>query len=291
MLMLAYRSGIFPMADSRDDPEVFWVEPQTPRDPAAGRLPLLALAGPHPAARALFGDLQHGICPGDGAMRGARAAIADGSGESWISRRIFASYLELHRLGHAHSIECWHDGQLVGGLYGVGFDRVFCGESMFSQPSDASKVALAWLVAALRRCGAELLDCQFITPHLASLGTVEISQERYVSLLKAAQRPYSWVLCLAGRSGVGDGAADGEAAGDALATGAALALPAGFAALLARGRRVFLLAGELHRAVLDPDVIDRVLDDIERRRILEQPAGKHRAPGQDWHRHWRVLRR
>jgi leucyl/phenylalanyl-tRNA--protein transferase len=94
------------------------------------------------------------------------------------------------RVGHAHSIETWADGRLVGGLYGVGFARVFCGESMFSRMNDASKVALAWLVAALRRSGAELLDCQFTTPHLASLGAVEIPQERYLALLRHAQRPH-----------------------------------------------------------------------------------------------------
>ena len=80
------------------------------------------------------------------------------------------------------------DGALVGGLYGVGFDRVFCGESMFSRQADASKVALAWLVAALRRGGARLLDCQFMTEHLASLGAVEISQKRYLALLATRSR-------------------------------------------------------------------------------------------------------
>ena len=107
---------------------------------------------------------------------------------------------------------------LVGGLYGVGFAGVFCGESMFSRVSDASKVALAWLVAALRRTGAELLDCQFTTPHLASLGAVEIPQARYLDLLAAALRPKA-----GGASGAGAAGPDGAGAGG---------LPAGFAALL-----------------------------------------------------------
>ena len=228
MLMLAYRSGIFPMADSRDDPEVFWVEPRSRA--------ILPLQGFH-CSRSLARTLRRGhftvtcntafaqVMEQCAAPRTAMGSDADGSGESWISRRIFASYVALHRLGHAHSIECWHGEQLVGGLYGVGFDRVFCGESMFSRETDASKVALAWLVAALRRCGATLLDCQFITPHLASLGTVEVSQKRYVGLLKAAQRPYTLGAGAALSSGVGD------AAGAAFAAGAPLALPEGFAAL------------------------------------------------------------
>jgi leucyl/phenylalanyl-tRNA--protein transferase len=157
--------------------------------------------------------------------------------DTWISDVILESYQALHAEGEAHSVECWQADEngkrrLVGGLYGVGFDRVFCGESMFSCVPDASKVALAWLVAALRRCGAELLDCQFITPHLASLGAVEISQRRYVALLRAAQPPYSGEGVETGAR-AGDAGAEGEALGEADGDGEALALPAGFAALLA----------------------------------------------------------
>jgi leucyl/phenylalanyl-tRNA--protein transferase len=159
-----------------------------------------------------------------GAVMLACAAPRRESGETWISARIEASYHRLHELGRAHSIECWQDGALVGGLYGVGFDRVFCGESMFSRVPDASKVALAWLVAALRRGGAELLDCQFMTDHLASLGAIEISQARYLTLLQAAQRSTEGAAAL----GAGDGAAEGVAEGE----GAGLALPAAFGALL-----------------------------------------------------------
>ena len=229
LLMLAYRSGIFPMADSRDDPEVFWVEPQH-----RAILPLDQFRCSHSLARTLRRGKFRVTCnqafaevmAGCAAPR--RKAHDDSSGESWISDRIVASYVRLHRLGHAHSIECWQPNanggeQLVGGLYGVGFDRVFCGESMFSRMADASKVALAWLVAALARARVTLLDCQFITPHLASMGAVEISQQRYLALLNAAQQPY-----VAG----GLGEADGFGAGLGGA-GAALALPDGFAALLA----------------------------------------------------------
>ena len=191
--MLAYRSGIFPMADRRDDPEIFWVEPR--------KRAILPLDGFH-LSRSLARTLRRGrftvTC--NTAFSQVMEACAEPrrteDGESWISLRIQASYEKLHELGRAHSIECWQTGddgtrELVGGLYGVGFDRVFCGESMFSRVRDSSKVALAWLVAALKRGHAELLDCQFITPHLASLGAIEISQQRYVSLLQTAQRVHS----------------------------------------------------------------------------------------------------
>ena len=233
LLMLAYRGGIFPMADSRDDPDVFWVEPH-----ARAILPLDGFHCSHSLARTLRRGHFRVTCNQAFAevMAACAAPRRDASGESWISERIIASYVRLHHLGHAHSIECWQpdpDGteRLVGGLYGVGFDRVFCGESMFSLVPDASKVALAWLVAALRRGGATLLDCQFITPHLASLGAVEISQAQYQALLKAAQsgRPISGV-----GDGLGDGLGDGNAEGlGAAVEGEALALPDAFGALLA----------------------------------------------------------
>ena len=215
LLMLAYRGGIFPMADSRDDPEVFWVEPQR-----RAILPLNHFRCSHSLARTLrrgkfrvtcneaFAEVMAG-CAAPRRKSHDDGQIDGSGGESWISDRIVASYVRLHLLGHAHSIECWQEEELVGGLYGVGFDRVFCGESMFSRVPDSSKVALAWLVAALRRAGVTLLDCQFITPHLASLGAIEMSQKQYLKLLKAAQAPY-----VAG------------------GLGAALALPDAFAALL-----------------------------------------------------------
>ncbi len=229
MLMLAYRSGIFPMADSRDDPDIFWVEPRR-----RAILPLDGFHLSHSLAKAVRRGRFTVTCNADfaGVMDACAQPRNDVSGESWISHRIAASYQRLHQLGHAHSVECWLDGALVGGLYGVGFDRVFCGESMFSRATDASKVALAWLVAALRRSGAELLDCQFITVHLASLGAVEISQKRYLERLRQAQRPFG---LSSGRpmSGVGDGTGAGDADAAGLGEAAVLALPDGFAALLA----------------------------------------------------------
>ncbi|WP_298284512.1 leucyl/phenylalanyl-tRNA--protein transferase [Novosphingobium sp.] len=225
LLLKAYRAGIFPMADSRDDPEVFWVEPRM-----RAILPIDGFHMSHSLARTLRRERFTVTCNAAfEAVIDACAAPRPGAEESWISTRIRESYIGLHEHGHAHSIECWREGRLVGGLYGVGFARVFCGESMFSREADASKVALAWLVAALRRIGAELLDCQFTTSHLASLGAVEIPQSQYLKLLSAAQRPYSageaeGARALADALGVGLGA---EAAG------APLALPVGFAALRA----------------------------------------------------------
>jgi len=217
LLLLAYRSGIFPMSDARNDPDVFWVEPKQ-----RAILPLDHFHLSHSLARTLRrGGFQVTCNAAFGAVMQACAGPRRDGEDTWISQRIEASYRNLHHAGHAHSIECWRDGALVGGLYGVGFDAVFCGESMFSRATDASKVALAWLVAAMRRGGMQLLDCQFITPHLASLGAIEITQSSYLKLLRAAQRP---VL------GDADGADDGlaVAAGD----GEALALPAAFAAVL-----------------------------------------------------------
>ncbi|HUD31008.1 MAG TPA: leucyl/phenylalanyl-tRNA--protein transferase [Novosphingobium sp.] len=242
LLMLAYRSGIFPMADSRDDPEIFWIEPRL-----RAILPLDGLRVSHSLARSLrrgrfvvtcnqaFPEVMD-ACAAPRQARGDDAG--DEEGGSWISHRIQASYENLHFLGHAHSIEVWQENgfyrELVGGLYGVGFDRAFCGESMFSRVSDASKVALAWLVAALRRGGAELLDCQFMTPHLASLGAEEMTQKRYLALLQRAQGEPAQ---LARGSSTGSGSAAAGAAlgvGDAVAAGAGvLALPDAFGALLA----------------------------------------------------------
>lgn len=218
LLMRAYRAGIFPMADSRDDPDVFWVEPRK-----RAILPLDGFRMSRSLARVLRRGRFKVTCNAafDAVIEECAAPRGEVE-ESWISRRIAGSYRALHDLGDAHSIECWQDGKLVGGLYGVGFSRVFCGESMFSRASDASKVALAWLVAALRRAGVELLDCQFLTPHLASLGAIEIPQARYLALLAEAQRYPSVAASPAGAAGAGAASGAGEA----------LALPEGFAALL-----------------------------------------------------------
>ena len=219
LLLLAYRAGIFPMADARDDPDVFWVEPRR-----RAVLPLDRFHCSHSLAKVLRRGTFEVTCnQAFAAVIEACAGPRRDTDETWISSRIARSYIALHELGHAHSVECWRGNELLGGLYGVGFDRVFCGESMFSRETDASKVALAWLVAALRRGGAVLLDCQFMTGHLASLGAAELSQADYLELLRAGQRPVAGVA-----EGVGDAAGLGEA--DGLTAGAAL--PAGFAALL-----------------------------------------------------------
>jgi leucyl/phenylalanyl-tRNA--protein transferase len=231
LLLLAYRSGIFPMADSRDDPEIFWVEP-----PRRAVLPLDGFHLSHSLARTLRRDRFELSCNGAFAevMEACAAPRRSDSGESWISHRIKASYQRLHELGRAHSIESWQvapDGRrrLVGGLYGVGFDRAFCGESMFSTEPDASKVALAFLVAALHRAGAELLDCQFLTPHLASLGAIEIPQQRYLRLLRGAQDYSAADGAGAGARLGGAAAADGTGAGERRV----IALPEACSALLA----------------------------------------------------------
>lgn len=226
LLLAAYRVGVFPMADTRDDPDIYWVEPR--------RRAILPLDG-FRCSRSLARTLRRGRFEVTCNVAFDRviaecAAPRRETEETWISARITQAYRDLHELGHAHSIECWQAGELVGGLYGVGFDRVFCGESMFSRVPDASKVALAWLVAALRTAGGQLLDCQFITAHLSSLGAVEITQARYLKLLAAAQSS-----AVAGAGGLAAGAAEGagEGLGDAAAEGVAAGLPAGFDALLA----------------------------------------------------------
>lgn len=186
MLLLAYRSGIFPMADRRDDPEVFWVEP---RERAI--IPLEKFHLSRSLRKVVARDrFTVTIDQAFDAVINACAEPREDHPESWISDRIIASYRQLHTIGHAHSIECWDERELVGGLYGVSFDRVFCGESMFSRRRDASKVALTWLVAMMRHAGYRLLDCQFMTDHLASMGAVEIPQTQYLEgLARAATQP------------------------------------------------------------------------------------------------------
>ena len=183
LLLRAYRSGIFPMADHRRDREVYWVEP---RERAI--IPLDELHVSKSLRKVLRQDRFRVTCDEDFAsVIAACAQPREELAESWISHQIEASYIALHRAGHAHSVEVWQGTELVGGLYGVAFDRVFCGESMFSRVTDASKVALAWLVAAMRRSGYLLLDCQFMTDHLASMGAVAMPQSAYLERLFAAQ--------------------------------------------------------------------------------------------------------
>ncbi len=252
-LLLAYRSGIFPMADRRDDPEVFWVEP---RERAI--IPLNGLHLSKSMRKVLRAD--RFMVTVDQAFEAVIRACAEpreDHPDTWISERIVESYIGLHRAGHAHSVECWVPGEdggenggapeLVGGLYGVSFDRVFCGESMFSRVPDASKVALTWLVALMRRAGFAVLDCQFMTEHLRSMGAVEMAQADYRRLVERAQGQPHASLGMAWRffaegygAGVaaGTGAAAGVAAADGLAEGLAAASGLGEAGPSSPGKRI-----------------------------------------------------
>ena len=178
LLLRAYAIGVFPMADARDAEEVFWVEPK--------RRAVLPLDG-FRLSRSLRKTLRSGTftVTRDRAFAEVVRRCANRE-ETWINGEIEESYRLLNLRGHAHSIECWQEGVLVGGLYGVNLGAAFFGESMFSSARDASKVALAWLVARLNVGGYRLLDCQFMTEHLRSLGAVEISQEDYLMLLAEA---------------------------------------------------------------------------------------------------------
>lgn len=184
LLLRAYAVGLFPMADARDDPEIFWVEPEQ-----RAILPLDKFHMSQSLRKTIRSDRFMVTCNRDfTAVIEACAEAAADRKQTWISHNIQRSYVDLHKRGHAHSIECWQDDRLVGGLYGVEIGRAFCGESMFSRTTDASKVALAHLVAAMRLGGFMLLDCQFMTAHLASLGATEIPQKSYLGLLEHALR-------------------------------------------------------------------------------------------------------
>jgi leucyl/phenylalanyl-tRNA--protein transferase len=178
LLLRAYSIGVFPMSDSRDADDVFWVEPR--------RRAIIPLEG-FRLSRSLRKTLRSGSfeVTGDQAFPNVIRHCSERE-ETWINLDIEEGFTRLHRMGHAHSVEVWHEGALVGGLYGVRLGAAFFGESMFSLRTDASKVALAWLVARLKIGGFRLLDCQFMTDHLRSMGAVEISQKDYLALLADA---------------------------------------------------------------------------------------------------------
>ena len=178
LLLQGYATGIFPMADSRNADELFWVEPRN-----RAIIPLDAFH----VSRSLRRTLRSGrfSVTRDRDFAGVIAACADRD-ETWINAELEHAMIALHRSGHAHSIEVWENEDLVGGLYGVKLGRAFFGESMFSRRTDASKVALAWLVARLKVGNFSLLDCQFMTEHLASLGAISIPRETYSALLSTA---------------------------------------------------------------------------------------------------------
>jgi len=198
LLLRAYSIGVFPMSDSRDAEEIFWVEPRR-----RAIIPIESFR----LSRSLRKVVRSGhfSVTRDTAFAEVVRRCSERE-ETWINSPIEAAYNTLHAQGNAHSVECWQEGALVGGLYGVTLGAAFFGESMFSLRKDASKVALAWLIARLRVGGYRLLDCQFMTDHLRSLGAIEIAKSDYVELLSGA---------------LSSGAADG--AGAAGAGGAALA--------------------------------------------------------------------
>jgi leucyl/phenylalanyl-tRNA--protein transferase len=182
LLLRAYAAGIFPMAEAADDPDVFWVDPEQ-----RGILPLDGFHLPRRLARTLRQDIFDVRC--DAAFEAVVRGCAEPTPErpkTWINEEIVRLYAALHRLGFAHSVEAWRDGELVGGLYGVALGAAFFGESMYSRVTDASKVALAHLVARLRLGGFRLLDTQFVTEHLRQFGAIEISRAQYHRRLTAA---------------------------------------------------------------------------------------------------------
>jgi len=182
LLLRAYATGLFPMAESAEDPGLFWVDPEH-----RGVLPLDGLHLPRRLKKTVRGGKFTVTADRD------FAAVIHGCAErtttrksTWINDEIMRLYASLHMMGTAHSIECWSGEVLAGGLYGVALGGAFFGESMFSRATDASKVALVHLVARLRRGGFTLLDTQFVTQHLSRFGAIEISRRIYRKRLDAA---------------------------------------------------------------------------------------------------------
>ncbi len=182
ILLRAYSIGLFPMAESAEDPNLFWVDPE-----ARGIFPLDRMIVSKKLARTIRSDRFEVRVDYDfeGVIDNCAAAAA-GREKTWINERIRALYGELFRIGHVHTIEAWQDGELVGGLYGVALGSAFFGESMFHRRTDASKVALIHLAARLFAGGFQLLDTQFLTPHLESLGAIEVSKDVYRGMMADA---------------------------------------------------------------------------------------------------------
>lgn len=182
MLLRAYAIGVFPMAEDRDDPELFWVDPRL-----RGIIPLDDFHVPRRLQRTIRNGGFHVTF--DHAFEEVIEGCAEATAvrpRTWINDRIVTLYTSLFHMRHAHSVECWRDGELIGGLYGVSLGGAFFGESMFSRARDASKVALVHLVARLRAGGFALLDAQFITDHLSQFGAVEIPRREYRARLAKA---------------------------------------------------------------------------------------------------------
>ncbi len=182
LLLEAYANGVFPMAETADSRDVFWVDPRH-----RGTLPLDGLHISRSLRRRLRRDDYRVAI---NTRFGEVVAACANREETWINEEIRALYGDLYRMGYAHSIEVWMDGRLAGGLYGVALGGAFFGESMFSRRTDGSKIALVWLVARLNAGGFTLLDTQFVTDHLERMGAVEISRTAYhARLAQALRRP------------------------------------------------------------------------------------------------------
>ncbi len=181
-LLACYRRGVFPMADSRDDPNLFLVDPDM-----RGILPLDSFHIPRRLKRTVIQE-PYRVTADTAFTRVMEFCAEENAGResTWINSAILNLYSTLHREGHAHSIECWDGDQLVGGLYGVAIGGAFFGESMFSRATDASKIALVHLVARLIEGGFALLDAQFHNPHLEQFGLIEIPRADFKARLRAA---------------------------------------------------------------------------------------------------------
>ena len=182
VLLKAYAAGVFPMAESAEDNALYWVEPEE-----RGIIPLDGLHISHSLRKHIRQQ------PYDIRIDTAFASVIDacaergpGRSSTWINGRIRSLYGQLHKMGCCHSVECWHEGELVGGLYGVRLGAAFFGESMFSRMTDASKIALVHLVARLKAGGFVLLDTQFTTPHLLRLGARAVLRDDYRKRLDEA---------------------------------------------------------------------------------------------------------
>jgi len=182
MLLRAYSIGVFPMAEDRDDPELVWVDPRM-----RGIISMQNFHVPKRLRRTIRSGQFNVTFNRDfsGVIEGC-AEATDGRPRTWINDRIVDLYTSLHFKGHGHSVECWRDGDLVGGLYGISLKGVFFGESMFSRETDASKVALVHLAARLSVGGFAFIDTQFITKHLSRFGAIEVPRSEYRGLLAAA---------------------------------------------------------------------------------------------------------
>ena len=181
-LLKAYASGVFPMAESASDPEIFWVRPEV-----RGIIPLDGFHMPRSLRKTIRKGLFEIRFDFDfEAIIDACAEKREERASTWINAPIREAYVQLHRMGHCHSVEAWRDGRLVGGLYGLALGRVFFGESMFSRETDASKVCLAALVERLKQRGFRLLDTQFTTEHLKHFGAIDVPRAKYEKMLAEA---------------------------------------------------------------------------------------------------------